>query len=379
MAKNRHAALALRRKRRYGGRLQRGSPPLNPGNPRRSVLAGLALLLGTWNRVAAAADAALEPSTLRWVRAPGAEACPDEIEITRAVERRLGRAAFVPPDQAQLSLETIIEPVPTGGFRARITLVRGTAVVGQRELESAEQSCAALTEKVALALALTIDPEASLSDSPAEQPASEPEPLPPPLPPPPPPPPPPPVTAPPQPSPKPEHAAVQGDLEAAASVVTGIVPQLSPGFLVRGRAMLWDLPFAGELQAAYFPDKALEAAPGKGAEFALLYAGVGLCSRPPRASTLAVSACIGADFGYVVGEGFGFDYNPGFQSPLFMLGARGRLWFRPLPGLAFILGPDLSVPLVRDRFQTRSPAGTADLFRMSPVGVGFELGVVWEL
>ena len=333
----------------------------------------------SWTSVAAAADAALEPSTLRWVRRDGAEACPDEIEITRAVERRLGRAAFVPPEQAQLSLETIIEPLPSGGFHARITLVRGSAVVGQRDLESAEPSCAALAEKVALALALTIDPEAPLADPPAEDVASDPEPLPPPLPPPPPPPPRPPVQAPRPPPPEPERAPVQVDLEAAAAIATGLLPQLSPGVVVRGRAMLWDLPFAGELEAAYFPEKAREAAPGKGAEFALGYAGLGLCSRPPRASTIAVSACVGADFGYMVGQGFGFDYNPSFRSPQVLLGARGRLWFRPLSNLAVIVGPNLSVPLLRDRYQTRSPAGTAELFRMSTVALAFELGVVWEL
>jgi len=172
---------------------------------------------------------------------------------------------------------------------------------------------------------------------------------------------------------------LQGDLELAAAIATGILPQLAPGVFARGRAMLWDLPFAAELQAAYFPERTLEASPGKGADFSLFYAGLGLCTRPPRSSTLAVSGCVGADFGSMVGQGYGFDYSPSFRSPVFLLGARGRFWFRPLRNLAIVAGPDVSVPLVRDHFQTRSPTGTEELFRMSPVSLAFELGLVWEL
>lgn len=358
---------------------ERGSPPLNSGNPRRSLWLALALLAETWTPVARAADAALEPSTLRWVRAPGAESCPDDADMARAVERRLGRPAFVPAEQAQLSLETIVEPAPAGGFRARITLVRGSAVVGQRELESAEPSCAALAEKVALALALTIDPEASLSEPAPDPVVSEPEPLPVPEPPPPRPAPPPPAPPPPPPVAEPARPILQADLEVAAAIATGIMPELAPGVLARGRVTLWDLPFAAELEAAYFPERTLEAAAGKGADFALFYGGLGLCSRPPRSSTLAFSGCIDADFGSLGGRGHGFDYNPSFRAPVFLIGARGRVWFRPLRNLAIVLGPGLSLPLVRDHFQTRSPAGTEDLFRMSAAGFVFDLGVVWEL
>jgi hypothetical protein len=347
-----------------------------PTGPRRLVV-GLALLAGTWAEGARAADAALEPSTLRLVRAPGAESCPDEAEMARAVDRRLGRSAFVPADQAQLTLETMIEPAPTGGFRARITLVRGDSAVGQRELESAEPECAALAEKVSLALALTIDPDAPLAESPPEPPAAEPEPLPPPLPPPPP----PPRAAPPPPPPpaKAEVDPFQIDVEGAAVIATGTVPHLAPGVALRGRLFLPGLPIGAELEGAYFPDKALESAPGKGADFALAYAGLSLCTRSSRESQIALSLCVGAEAGALSVEGYGFDFRQSFNAPVFLVGARGRVWFRPTHGFAVVLGPDLSLPLIRDYFLTRTPAETDELFRMSTVGFAFELGVVLEL
>jgi hypothetical protein len=337
---------------------------------------GLALVAGTWTESARAADAALEPSTLRLVRAPGAESCPDEAELARAVDRRLGRPAFVSADQAQLTLETSIEPAPAGGFRARITLVRGDASVGQRELESAEPECAALAEKVSLALALTIDPDAPLAEPPQEQPASEPEPLPPPLPPPAAPPPP---LAPPPPPAKAEVDPFQIDVEGAAVIATGTVPHLAPGVAMRGRLFLPEFPVGAEIEGAYFPDKALESAPGKGADFALAYAGLSLCTRSSRGSPIAVSLCVGADAGVLSAQGYGFDFRQSFNAPVFLVGARGRVWFRPARGFAVVVGPDLSIPLVRDYFLTRTPAETDELFRMSAVGFAFELGVVLEL
>jgi hypothetical protein len=339
---------------------------------------GLALVAGTWTESARAADAALEPSTLRLVRAPGAESCPDEVELARAVDRRLGRPAFVSADQAQLTLETSIEPAPAGGFRARITLVRGDASVGQRELESAEPECAALAEKVSLALALTIDPDAPLAEPPQEQPASEPEPLPPPLPPPAAPP--PPLAPPPPPPPaKAEVDPFQIDVEGAAVIATGTVPHLAPGVAMRGRLFLPEFPVGAEIEGAYFPDKALESAPGKGADFALAYAGLSLCTRSSRGSPIAVSLCVGADAGVLSAQGYGFDFRQSFNAPVFLVGARGRVWFRPARGFAVVVGPDLSIPLVRDYFLTRTPAETDELFRMSAVGFAFELGVVLEL
>lgn len=342
-------------------------------------MCGLTLFAGTWAAVTRAADAPLEPSTLRWVRAPGAESCPEEADMVRAVDRRLGRSAFVPAEQAQLALETVIEPAPAGGFRARITLVRGDATVGQRELESAEPDCAALAEKVALALALTIDPDAPLEAP--EQSSSEPEP-----PPPPPPvvPPPRPVaapSAPPPPAPPPPKAdPLEIEAEAAAVIATGIVPPLAPGAALRGRLFLpeW-FPLGAELEGAYFPKRSLESAPGKGAHFALAYAGLSLCTRPQRSSSIAFSACAGAEMGWLNAEGYGFDFKETFHSPVFLAGARGRVWFRPVPRIAVVTGPDVYVPFVRDYFLTRTPERTTELFRMSPVGFAFELGVVLEL
>jgi len=309
-----------------------------------------------------------EPAALSWARAEGAESCPGPSEVTRAVDERLGRSALVPTARAEIVVEALVEPASGGGFHVRIALTKDNAVIGRRELEGSEPDCTIITEKAVLAIALMIDPEAALA----------------PIPPPPPPPPPTPSTTstvaavarrPASPPPEPW----QGDLEVAGSLASGLMPGLSPGVFVRGRAMPPALPFAVELEGAFFPEKTRHATPTQGGHFALLYAGLSLCSRPPRAPRLAASFCAGADVGSMVGRGFGFDDNERFQSWVFAVSARGRLWFRPLSGLALVVGPDLAIPLARDHFDTGSETGTVQLFRMSSVSLGFALGAVWEL
>jgi hypothetical protein len=270
-------------------------------------------------------------------------------------------------------VEAYVEAVPTGGFRVSITLARGETNVGRRELESPEPTCQAIAEKAALVIALTIDPEASVEplamEPPPLSPAPEPEAPPAPLP-----------APPPAPSPKPlEPPRWQGDLELAGGVATGVVPDLAPGVFARGRALPPELPFAVELEGAYFPTKSLESSPGKGADLTLFYAGAAICSRPPRTSRLRASLCAGADVGAVAGQGYGFTTTPRFRTWTYALAAKGRLGFSLIPELAVVVGPDLSVPLRRDRFEVAPVTGTEQLFRMSAVGLGFELGVVWEL
>jgi hypothetical protein len=47
--------------------------------------------------------------------------------------------------------------------------------------------------------------------------------------------------------------------------------------------------------------------------------------------------------------------------------------------LSLVLGPDVSVPLKRDHFETYDESGKTELFHVAPVNLGFELGAVWEL
>lgn len=325
---------------------------------------------------AAALAHEFEPATLRWSRAQDAAICPDEWEVARAVEARLGPGALVPPARAKLVVDASIHARSEGGFDVDIALLRDGIVVGRRELSSADPQCSAAIEQAALVIALTIDPEASGFDLPQKSPPEAPvvttaracEPVTPP------------IRSLPVPPPRPPvPASWEGDLEFAAGFATGVVPEIAPGFFLRGRGRAPDLPLALELEAAYFPPTDLELEPGRGAHFALLSLGVALCNKPGRATRLRLSLCAGPDLAAMVGEGHGFDRTPHVSSYALMVSARARLGLRVARGLAFVLGPDIMVPFGRDRFVAITDAGTETLFRMKPVGFGFELGAVWEL
>jgi hypothetical protein len=112
--------------------------------------------------VASAPPAPAEPIRMRfaWARGEGAERCPDASVIDRAVATRLDRAPFS-ADAAQ-SVEAFVH---RDGPRwvARIFLRdRDGALLGERTLHSDDPACEALIAPVSLALALAIDPEATL-------------------------------------------------------------------------------------------------------------------------------------------------------------------------------------------------------------------------
>jgi hypothetical protein len=324
---------------------------------------------------------AQEKAALQWVRSERAGACPSEADVALAIEQRLGRGALVPKQEASLIVEAELDAAPSGGFRAVIVMRRGTEVVGRRELESADAGCQSVAETAALVIALTIDPQASFEPLPvgAAPAPGPPAPVelssPPPT----------SAAALPQPAPtpalwvQPEAPRWQAELELAVGIATGVVPNVAGGVHASGRAAPPSWPLSIQLQAAYFPTKRLEALPGKGAGFAELYAGAGLCTRAKRAARLSVLLCAEAEVGSVAGRGYGFDSTPQFRAWTFALGARGALRFRVRPPFAVTLGPWLVVPLRRDHFEVETASGTHELFRLARLGMGFELGVVWEL
>ncbi|NBD09224.1 MULTISPECIES: hypothetical protein [Corallococcus] len=126
---------------------------------------------------------------LQWEAAPG---CIQAAPLSRAVEERLGRAVFgVMPE---VLIHGTLGPEAASGWTARLTLVdaRGT-ILGGREVSTAEPSCAAIEPRLALVIALMIDPDALVSREPQGEaspdeagtpaPEREPEPVPPPEPP----------------------------------------------------------------------------------------------------------------------------------------------------------------------------------------------------
>jgi len=124
------------------------------------------LVVGTASGLAArsaAADAAGANATFRlaWVRGDGGEACIDQRELERRVRERLGRDPF--DSGASQSIEgDIAFTAGIGRAKLRVRAATGAAV-GERALEVPAADCAGLTEAVVLAVALVIDPRASLA------------------------------------------------------------------------------------------------------------------------------------------------------------------------------------------------------------------------
>ncbi|HWP08949.1 MAG TPA: hypothetical protein VNN72_24565 [Polyangiaceae bacterium] len=337
------------------------------------VLAALVVLVALPVR---AEQAAAETAALSWVLGDGAETCPAEGDVADAIAEQLRRRAFVPREQAELLVEAKLAANPAGGFRVVITMFRGDEVVGRRDLESEGPSCQIAAENAALVIALAIDPEASLERVPitaAKEPPSPPPPV---------------ASAPPRaepakpqlnPAPAPLTPPWQGDLELAAGVVSGTVPDIGVALFVRGRALPPSWPFSVELEAAFVPSQSVDLAPGKGAHFTEFHGGAAMCSRPPRASSLWGAVCAGANVGAVSGQAYGYEVTPPFRTSTVALAARGRVGLRVVRGFSLVVGPDLEIPLKRDYFEAQSPDATEPVFRSSALGLGFELGMVWEL
>ncbi|HEU4410125.1 MAG TPA: hypothetical protein VFS43_33025 [Polyangiaceae bacterium] len=113
---------------------------------------------------------------LGWVRLDGAERCIGQRELAASVEGVLGRRAFAPAAQAELTVEGRVGPRP-GGFRATLQLSdpRG-ALLSRRDLSVDGPNCRALDEKLKLALALLVSPGAEAKPSSAEWADVEPDP-----------------------------------------------------------------------------------------------------------------------------------------------------------------------------------------------------------
>ena len=118
-------------------------------------------------------------SALSWVRLPGAEGCVGAPKLASAVEARLGRRVFVPPADAEISVEgTVAYRTDTKRFKATFRVAdRAGAVLGVRDVEESVTSCDKLDDRFAFVLSVLIDPDAALGAPPA---AGEATPLPPP-------------------------------------------------------------------------------------------------------------------------------------------------------------------------------------------------------
>ncbi|MGK3986536.1 hypothetical protein WME99_26055 [Sorangium sp. So ce136] len=321
----------------------------------------------------ARASSGEQTASLGWVRLAGAEACVGARALARAVEARLGRAALVSAARADLTIEGRIEPGGSGGWRAVIAVADAEgAVLGTREIATASPRCGAIDSELALAIALMIDPSATLSTSappalaaPAPPPAPSPAPVPPPGPAPPPqvivqriliPVPPP---APPPPAP--------WRVEVGAGPLFGLGLLPSPGVAAVIRARLTPprflpLDVGG---AVWAPHETTTGA------FTTRFSwGEGFVSACPVSigSATRLSACAGARLGAlrVNGVGFGVDRTDERLTAGVTLDVRlARRLFGPFTAGG---GLGLIAPLVRDTFYYIDAQGRdREVFQMAPL------------
>ena len=261
----------------------------------------LALVLAGTSSTARAADA--KTSSLSWLRMPGADACVATQPLARAVEERLGRSVFVSAAQADLSVEGRIEKRPNKGWRSVITVRDASgATLGTRELERADGSCEAMTEPVALVIAVMIDPDAALRPKPSEPDVSPPAPapiaeappaetqpsaaaLPSPA---------PAIDRPAAPAPPPRAAPWQFEGHVHATVNHGLAPTLAPGAGVDAILYPPKIPIGFRGYTTLFLPTSAEK-DGARASFDMLYAGGSLC--PTLRGRVNLLGCVGGHLG----------------------------------------------------------------------------------
>ncbi len=129
----------------------------------------------------AAGSAEASPSAkLVYVRGPGAEGCPGEAELRKAVATRIGYDPFFPTASKTVIAQVTRSPA---GYRSHVQIVGEDGNVrGDRELASKGDDCAEIVSTIALAVSIALDdldePPPAPPPSPAPTPAPAPAPAP---------------------------------------------------------------------------------------------------------------------------------------------------------------------------------------------------------
>ena len=252
--------------------------------------AGL-VLVSCLSLVTISREASASPtSRLVYVRAPGAESCPDEPAMRRAVATRLGYDPFRPFANTTLTAEVRREK---NVFRGRVRLVDEAGVErGARDLESRADDCSDLTTAMALSMSIAIDPLSMMRPQPSGDPPPEaaPDPAPvdpaPPSPAPPAPPPadvPPPPIAPRKDAPDPARFA----LGVGGHLAFGVAPAPALGFRISGELATQRLSIG--LEGRFDLAASAESSEGGRARTSLAGAALVPCLRVPLAWVCAVA------------------------------------------------------------------------------------------
>jgi len=329
----------------------------------------------------AAAPRTGRTSALSWVRLPGAEACIAAPALAAAVEARLGRRVFVPPSDAELSVEGTIAYRPEARkFHASFRVAdRDGKVLGSRDVDESATSCDKLGDRLAFVLSVLIDPEAALA--PAEPPTAAandppPEPAPrasaervtpvqaggpPPAPP-----------APPRPTPS---GTWRWMAAAEFGGSAGLVPDV--GWVIAGSVLVTPPRWPGlRAKASSFLPSSRRIEGLALAEIGLVAGELAVCPLEARRAPFGITACLGAFVGQLSARGQGFPDSRGYSTTVGggVLEAVAELAFTRW--LSLTLSPALVVPLSRARLAYDDAASVRrTIFELSAVGGSVALGL----
>ena len=335
---------------------------------RRRLDAAVAFALGLVATFASwSANAAPPPTAaLSWVELPGAESCGGATALAREVEQRLGRNALVSPSQADLSIEGRAERLDGSRWHVVIELrdARGS-LLGTRELASEDAACGPLMESAALAVALMIDPNASVRAEPVPLPAPQivretPEG----------------TAGPPARMPSPWRM----DSSIGAIIGFGVLPAPAVGlqFDVSATApRFWALDAFGR---AYESQRRFVQA-GASVHFGSASGGLTMCPlRRKSAWRLDIDLCAGGELAAVESESEGFGTGQSNTVMVFRLLANSHVSVSVAGPLAVRMGAEVGVALLRKDFIYYDVTGNAhDLFDTGPLTAAVDLGLVLAL
>lgn len=353
----------------------------------RSTVARLATLLGLLSSGLARADeTAGAHFSLSWVRMPGASPCVGGQDLARAVEERLRRPVFGPLGQADVAVEGHVAPAPNGafGFHADVTLTDEKGVLrGTRSLDSRDPTCRDLEAPLALAIALMIDPNATLATPASPAPlAAPPSPAIPP-----------PALVPVPTMPTPETPAPrsgsapaepslaggwQSSLAAGGALAQGLLPNTAAGVVARVTFLppnLWPIAVHG----AYWAEQEVPVGSAQPPAFSLAYVGLSVCPLFSRAKSLGWAVCAGAEGGALSTRGLLDSDIAVHHRGIANLSLRGEGTYAITGHIFAMLGAEIALPLVREHFDYGRAAGSDPpsdpLFQMSWLAAIFDVGL----
>jgi hypothetical protein len=312
---------------------------------------------------------------------PNADACIATQALARAVEERLGRRVFVSAAEADVSVEGRIEKKKDAWHAVIHVRDAKGALLGTRELDRRDESCDAMSEPLALVIAVMIDPEAAMRPRPepaAAQPAAATAPAatePPPLPP----------AASSEAPKEPDRAAHPPGKQAEpwrfegggdVTIAQGLTPSPAVGAGVESILYPPGVPvgFRGFVNL-FLPTTASK--DDARASFDMLYAGGSIC--PTYRARVNVMGCLGGHLGILRPRAE--TPNRGISEdilPLWNAVAELRVSIPIAAPIGASIGGSAALPLLRPTFEYTAPGGqTAVLHKVSAVaftgsaGLGF--------